>query len=744
MVPILTWEDIAQLYKENKTEECLESVLFFLLVNNHHNEALLLKAKCQFKLAQETSRNKKRYLLRNKIAYKSFKTVLISQPSNEEALLMIAYIGIFILKFRLHLAIIYCRKLRNSHCPETRLKSIDYEIEAHLLVGDSFHALLSLDTLIKINKVTHENDRSKLDSAMNKCFFKKGDIYMARNHDILKALAAYKEGFKYINEDQDIHLDIAKLGFENNETDFGIQVSLHILKRGYTGNKEQLSDLYLQLKQLNEENSDNRMLFTCLVYAIRELHLKTSDLNYMIEIFSLCKNYISVYPDWHEPYHFVGTLFFEAENYRLALPYLAKSVERNGCALTQFQYIASFFYIKNRFPKFIPRPADSPAEYLHAGIQLTKLEQELKTDTLKIQVWEFQELFFEIAYQGFSDYFNNGIGKSQTNSPSKFALCCNKYGILMANLKKYDKASQIHLLGYSISQLQEQLGNFGKALYETGRYQDAIETLSKVIKSNASELNFKQSLDLKVYSLKARLELGQTERIKEFFKEIDDDYDRYIADKGYESRKKIFSEIYTSIQELRKTIFNTANLEETIKIWLAQLLKYPDDGYSSRILMSLYYQKADYGNCIACADNYQMTNPDTRSPYEDSQLHYMRGLSHLRLAEYPQAYRNLKWLAHLLNNRYKSNEYIKYKNYINLTTCAFKMRKWEECKNYCSLAMFYYYKNQWQMDFEFEQMAQYYTDAALALLEENDPVENIDQILRLPYEGTKPLKRKKK
>lgn len=285
---------------------------------------------------------------------------------------------------------------------------------------------------------------------------------------------------------------------------------------------------------------------------------------------------MQLHPEWSITYHFAGTILYEAGNYNEAYPYLEKALELKGMAVTIYRYIDAYYRTFNALPVISRLPDDHPTEYYNAGVYLSEILEGIRDHHDQTTIKELKCTLYEKAYNGFYEYFCNGNGPTLFTDKHIFAMCCNNYGIALSDLQAYEKAAQVHELGYSISPFWEQLSSWSTALIQLNRTEEAINVLKTAISYNEEYLDFHNYLKLKGDLLDQTFKIGRTEEAKTLLAEIESEYTSFIEANKDELPDEYLFELdqsYITIQNIRYEFLKDVSKEEANKEWHEQLKK---------------------------------------------------------------------------------------------------------------------------------------------------------------------------
>jgi tetratricopeptide (TPR) repeat protein len=740
-----TIQDLQSLYNQGKFSNCLESLNPFLLVNPDSIEGLLLKARCEYQSASQTFDPDRNDISLYTTAYHSFEYVLKLQPAHEEAMLYAAYINIFVTQDNLPEAQVYCDILVFSENEDTRLKAIGYRRQVNFILGNMELVLEDIDLMIVHYKALYPTNRSILDKELSLLYLEKTNIYLWHKEDALMVFQVFREGKAYPHQNYLTHNAVALLALDYQRLELAGEAAFMAFTYSDEQPNQELIDLYHRINDLSAKSKLNKLLVHSLIMALRRFseHLKADP----IEILSLSLSYMKVYPDWDIPYHFAGTFLFDEKKYEEALPYLKKSLEIGGMARGLCRYIDANCRITGRLPDIESLPSDSPEAYYAAGCDFYyESIPNIWTEELSEELQEIKVKFYEVSYQAFYEYFYNNAGESLANEIHTFAMCCNNYGIALSEIGAFEKAAEVHAIGYSLSPFWEQLNSWGTALKGLEKYEQAIEIYEVAATYSNDYLSFSDYLRIKAEILDMTYKLGRNEETYEILDAITEEYDSFLEiNKKELTAAQLFelSEQYIIIQNVRHDLLSKGSPEDAIKAWQNELVKNPDDNSAWFMLMQEYYIIKDYNQCIACADNYQSVKKEAIQDTSRCKIHYMRGLSYMNLGNYEKAIEDLKALIAPLKIVYSDNEYELSRAYLHLADCYFILNKWDNCNESAYQAILCYIRNEWAWDEELLKVKLQYADALYKMGSKSEALENIKNILEAYPANEEALKRRK-
>lgn len=740
-----TIQDLQSLYNQGELSKCLESLNPFLLVNPDSLEALLLKAKCEYQLASQSFNTGRNDISLYTAAYHSFEYVLKIQPTHEEAMLYAAYINIFVTQDNLPEAQVYCDILVLSENEDTRLKAIGYRRQVNFMLGNMELVLEDIELMISHYKALYPENRSGLDKELSLLYLEKTNIYLWHKEDALQVFQTYREGKAYPHYNYLTHNAVALLALDYQRLELAGEAALIAFTYGDEEPNQELIDLYHRINELNDKSKLNKLLVHSLIMALRRFakHLKADS----VEILSLSLSYMQVYPEWDIPYHFAGTFLFDEKKYTEALPYLKKSLEIGGMARGLRRYIDAHFHTTGQLPNLESLPSDSPDGYYAAGCDFYyETIPNIWNEELAEELQQLKIKFYEVAYEGFYEYFYKNTGESLANETHTFAMCCNNYGIALTEIGAFEKAVEVHAIGYSLSPFWEQLNSWGIALKGLEKYEEAIEIFEAALSYSSDYLSFSDYLKIRAEMLDMIYKLDRHDQAYEMLDTITGEYDSFLENNQAElTEAQLFelSEQYIIIQNVRHDLLSKGSPEDAIKAWQNELVKNPDDNSAWFMLMQEYYIIKDYNQCIACADNYQSVKKEAIQDTSRCKIHYMRGLSHMNLGNYEKAVVDLNALIPPLKIVYPDNEYELSRAYLHLADCYFTLKKWDNCNETAFEAIQCYIRNNWSWDDELLKVKLQYAHALHATGSKGEALENIKNILDAYPTNEEALQRKK-
>lgn len=736
-------EYLHSLYNSNNYEACLEATNMFLLINDQNTEAFLLKAKCEYQIGFHQGRTEDNSQL--EAICNSFKAVLKSDPANEEALLYLAYINIFLVKSDLTESITYCNLLATSNDPATKIKAINYRQEAYYQAGDIDHALEDLDSLIMLTREFYKENQPALDFELGQMYIKKGNLYLEHKDDGKKALEIFREGLGSLYPDAITYTMISHLALDQQDHELGGKIAAMAFMAHNSGAEEELVSLYRRLEELRSNGVENKSIVEPIFMALRmfaeELDCDT------VEMLNFAQRYIKVYPDWYIPYHYAGAALYDAKSYTEALPYLKKSLQFGGGSYGVQRFFETVYRVTGILPELDKWPEGSASDYYNAGVNFHEFEKEVYTPEIGGELLKLRTNFYRISYESFYDYFCNHKKRKGVNDTNVhiFAMCCNNYGIALTALGDYEKAVEVHQLGYALSPFWEQLSSWGAALKKLERYEEALEVFNRAAAYGEDYLYFGDYIELKGEILEMLFLLGRLDETKELLSTTDEEYYAFLKDHQDDlSREDLFTlnERYITVQNIRLDLLKDVSLEEANKVWLEQLEKYPDDNSCWFMLLQNYYQMKDYRQCIACADNYQSIKGEAIQLESIQKIHFMRGMSYLNLGNYDKAKENLNILLRSCQSGDEAQEGIICDANFRLAECCYKQEQWKECMAFAWDGIECYNRNGWKWDETRIQMTLYYADACKAIGETKVAIATLDTILEMVPGHQETLRRK--
>ncbi|SHE56215.1 tetratricopeptide repeat protein [Pedobacter caeni] len=600
-------QELQSLYEQGNFSDCLESSNTFLLFNNEHIEASLLKAKCEYEIAViNAQHNDEEDTSLFIAAYNSFENVLKLKPTEETAMLFAVYINAFILHINLPEAKVYCDILALSDDETVRLKALQYRRKVNFSLDNIDLVLEDLAYTISYYQDLFRNDRSRLDQELSPLYFEKAEIYLWHKKDAEKVFETFNQGKTHSFTYALTNCSIANLALDHEQFEIAGEAALMAIKYGDEESQPELLNLYERITELNLRNKLDKGSVHALLLALRIYSDVLTDDG---ETLSLAKTYIDFYPDWHVPHHFAGTFWFDKKNYEKAFTHLKRSLELGGMAPGIRRYIEAGYHLNGQLPNIENWPEDSPEAYYNTAVDFYYLtEPEISNAALAPELLKIRTRLYEISYNGFYNYFYNNIpiiAETAENQVHAFAKCANNYGIASTDMGEFERAVEVHSLGYSLSPFWEQLSSWGTALKKLGRFEEALDIFGTAASYYFENyMYFSSYLELRGEVLQMTQELGRVDEARELLDQITKDYDGYLStNQGNLTEEELFelNEKYIVVQNTRYDLLKQENHDDIIKTWQEELVKNPDDNTAWYMLMQEYYQLKDYPQCIACA-----------------------------------------------------------------------------------------------------------------------------------------------
>ncbi|SIN65495.1 tetratricopeptide repeat protein [Chitinophaga niabensis] len=739
---MLDSEQLQSLYEQGNYKQCLEELNLLLLFNTHDTTALLLKGKCLYQVAlnEIQSGNEANFTF----AANCFEEVLSLSPSHEEAMTFAAYINIFITQGDLPAAIGYCSRLLTSANPITRANALRYRQEAYSLTGKFDLVLKDLETLAELIREIHQNNLPALDQESGDLYFRKGIIHLENFADHSKALEAFREVLKHGHADFSAYCRIAEVALDQGDYETGGEAAVLAFFTDSPDPGNERLTLYHLMEALNKKGIHHPSLVKAMFIGQRIFaDAVGADTT---ELLSFARQYIQMYPDWFWAWHYAGAALYDAENYEAALPYLAKSLELGGTAIGLQRYIETAYHVNGELPLITKWPEDLPMFYYNAGVNFNEFEASLAGTPIAPELLKIRTGFYRMSYDGFYDYFYNNNGKAGFSESHIFAMCCNNYGIALTDGGTYDKAADVHRLGYSISPFWEQSNSLGTALMLLGKYEEAIAAFARALDDGGQYLDFADYIELKGEILTALSNLGRTEELTALLQRTEEEYNDFIAEHGSglsAEERFILSERYITVQNARHDLLSGGSIEDAVRAWQEQLEKHPDDNSAWYMLMQNYFQLKDYQQCIACANNYLSVKAEAIKPESLLKVHFMRGVSYLRIEKYGQAKAELIMVLKGCDPADESGRVSICDANMHLAKCSAMLQQWEECKTYAWDAITCYNDNGWKWDDTCFATALHYADACMATGEKKAAIGTVDVVLGMAPNNEDALSRKK-
>ncbi|QNK64121.1 hypothetical protein H7F33_06440 [Pedobacter sp. PAMC26386] len=727
-----TIDDFQALHDQGNYEECIENVNIFLLFNPQNIEALLLKAKCEYRQADSCEDDQDAKLALYGSAYHSFEVILNIRPTEEEAMLFAAYINIYFTKVNLPEAKVYCDILALSDDENRKLAAINYRQRVHFLMDNIELSLEDIDTQIKLNQTLYQHNRSALDREVSFLYLEKVNLYLWNRIDPVKVFETFNDGIVYPHNDALTYGHIANLALDHEELEVAGKAALLAFLNCDNEPHYELSDLYHRISRLNRIGQLNKSLVHSMLLALQKFpeSLGTD----ITETISIASHYSIVYPDWDVPLSFAGVFLFDEGSYEKALVYLEKSLELGGMAQGLQRYIEASYRVNGKLPVIEKWPQDSAIAYYNAGCDISNQTLvNIWNESIGLDLARIMAKFYEISYQIFHDYFYNNLGESMVNHVHTFAKCCNNYGIVLDELREHEKAVEVHQLGYSLSPFWEQLIGWGMALKNMGRFEESIEIFKVADSYEIDYMSFPRALRIRGGVLDMTCKLGLKDEARVLLNKITIDYDEFLeVNRAKLTKQELFelSEEYIVVQNIRYDLLREESSVDVVKIWHEELVKNPDDNSAWFMLMQEYFQLKDYSQCIACADNYQAVKKDAIQIESHCKIHFMRGMSHLTLGNYTNAINNFESLIESLKKLYGGDDSELCIVYRHSVHCCYMLKQWDKCISYALQHVAYYKKNKWMWDHELVEVSLHYADACYAIGSEKEARGALRNILK--------------
>lgn len=753
---MITLEHLQALYSDGKIQKCNEEATIFLLLEEGDTDVLLIKAKCSFELGKNCYEEQDAIFMFI-TAYENLQKVLSKDSINEEALLLASNICIHYLEENLPTAISYCIQLQSSVNLETTFKAYEYLQQAYILSNDADNALIIIDQYISLTNQYYINDRSTRDTLLNWVYIRKAYVYLELKWDSANALKAYKDGFMYATIDRTEDIFIAKFAFKNNDNDFGIAVLYNVLINEYNGSYDDLLLLNSKIQELLENDTCNSKLFSVAVLIMKTMldkglldedeNEQTYEDNYedqKSEIIIFCKQYIKLKPNWHEPYYFAGIELLEEENYAEAFNYFNQSLEKGANASVLCEYIIAGYKATGILPEINYDPNDLPVEYFYAGASIDNIEDEIKNDDNLYTLIAIRNFFYERSYNSFYAYFYEGKGSSQANMIEIFCSCCNNYGYVLRQLREYEKAIEVHKLGYSLSPRFENLVNWAMTLLDIERYEESIDINYKALAY--TNLSFENFLRVRVKILEATFKLDKVYEAKRMLISIDEDYNsflEYSKNNMKENNLQIIDKLLVSVQNFRKLLFlNPNDNDSAIIAWNDVAINDGNDGFAFYKLTGLYHIAEDYGKTIHYGNGYLTIMAGSIKPEKLAAICYHIGIAQIELGNYIEGIKMLEKRLILSDEGYPpislGKMYIDY----YMTIAFYSLQKWDDCLKYSWSVIDWYKKNNMKWDDKIKKATLYYADTCKVTGQNAIAVKAIENILINDPNNTEALQRK--
>ena len=679
-----------QQFDEGNYTETISILNKFLESNSKNIEAINLRGKAYYQLAFQTEIEEEglNFL---QLSLADFNTILTKIRNHREALLYRAFILTDYI-FDQDDVLLEDANLLLDMDDDCKFKALNYLAKVNYRNNKLDEAIDNLKTQADHLRSYTTDNLAFLQQELGGIYARVATIYNAKNNH-QESLLWDKKAFEIYPYNHHYNLSIAQYALEHKNYDLaGKTMHQYLLLIPFAGDNG-FDEVMEKFQNSHDSGIKNQNIDSVIMLGNR-----MSGIDVLDQI-SFAKTCLSRFPENSDGYHILGTLLFDQKSYKEALVYFDKIVKNKTCyALSLARYIICKYYTEGKIPNYpnLNEINPDPIDFYSAGI-LLKEAINYKND--KFPVNDFRELsatFYGEGYKLFYEYFYENKGLPNANHAHYFAMLCNNYGIVLCDLDYWEKAINIHQIGYSQSPFWEQMNSLANAYFLNRNYQDAIQTdtsllneygnyistdryvaiYNRMIKSNNLLLQFDEAheLALKILAEKDTLQF-------EILQQNPDDFGFY---------NEQYIEIESSLEIAKQKV---SNKNQEILALEKRMAEDPENTYCLFLLFQKYSTINNFQQALTCADLYLKLCERDKFVIQDEQmqvLRYFRGNALRNLGKIDEAIVDLK-ISYDLN---PTDEWAIY----GLSNCYFTQKEIVNSRKYGQQYIDFYVRENFEYD----------------------------------------------
>ncbi|WP_143305104.1 tetratricopeptide repeat protein [Chitinophaga vietnamensis] len=642
----MTIKEIEKLYEEQHFESALNATNALLAQHPGNKELLYIRARCLFDLSLAThSATQASQLMQD--AYKAFNELLALDPTHAGALSYRAYIGAYspYVENEAARAIADCAQLLKDADPAARLRYLEWRSQAFMRQGDSNAALADIQQIITETPAVYRDEQPLRNVLLGRMHYTAGTILHTHQKNKAAALAQYHAALAHAPWQHD-YLPAATLAMELGDYDF-VASLLTIIPKTLSEITDEFAALLESTRHAYERQPTRATahLYCYATATFPEITLASDDTaDIRLQQISLGKKLIQQFPEEGYFWNYTGRALFLAKQYANALPYFEKGIALKPLPMILARWAYAKYKTEGHFPASLPAiEHDMPYDWYEAGMSLDDWQVLSYTDNDARD--KLVNEIYGRAIQQYKAYWFENSGTPMAHHEHHFAMCCNNYGLSLANLQRYEEAIDIHTIGYEMSPFWEQINSRGYANRSAGRYAQAVEDWATV-------LEYAEILDPEriagTYSLlidACMSGLNDPQRALQWYEQFMALYHESLAEQieqlDHDEREAAQHQV-NQITTARGLIAGD-DLPQRIQLLEKHLEKYPDDSDSYFNLMQLYYQNGQYELCAGAATSRLSIGGFDKIPaYSKAKIYYFRGRAYLKTGNYERALPDLQ------------------------------------------------------------------------------------------------------
>lgn len=466
----MTIKEIEKLYEEQQFDIALNAANALLANHPGSKELLYIKARCSFDLSLATrSATQAAQLMQG--AYNAFNEVLALDPAHAGALPYRAYIGAYsaFVENEAAQAIADCTQLLKDADAASRLRYLEWRAQGSLRQDNTHAALADIQQIITEAPAAYSEEQPLRNVLLGTMHYTAATILHTHQKNSAAALEQYHAALAHAPWQHD-YVPAARLAMELGDYDF-TSTLLTIIPRTLTAVTDEFADLLESTRDAYERNPTQSAahLYCYATATFPEITLATDDTqDIRLQQISLGKKLIQEFPEEGYFWNYTGRALFLAGQYANALPYFEKGIALKPLPMTLARWAYAKYKTEGRFPETLPAiQHDMPYDWYEAGVSFNGWQ--VRGDAAKTAREQLVNYIYSRAIQQYKAYWFENSGSAYAHHEHHFAMCCNNYGISLANLERYEEAIDIHTIGYKMSPFWEQINSRGYANRSAGR-----------------------------------------------------------------------------------------------------------------------------------------------------------------------------------------------------------------------------------------------------------------------------------
>lgn len=522
-----------------------------------------------------------------------------------------------------------------------------------------------------------------------------------------------ENAFFYYPHNHGTNHRLANIAFNlNNLTLGGTIASQYFVYTSLEGELDE-GELMQKMYQLyeNDQYSESMLYALALTFIHSDYSTVETDQEKVDEMIG----FLAKFPNSILLHGAMGNLFYYQGDYETALSFYAKTLGHPKASTNWYaRYIVAHAYHFGTVPKDLPAVTTHNGIDVYSGASLLLTNSESLEETqpfLYYEIMMYRETLLAQSFQLFYDFFIHGKGSAFCLNEHWFSMSCNDYGIVLCDKGEYQKALDIHKIGFQYSVFSNQLIN---ALRSANKLENGVE-ISEIYKwydenhgISPESIGAVFYIEAKNYLIKALKYTNCDNTLRkiateDFLNEITSNqqffYEAHIGSGNMAS----FDGVLGNLKDELVAIDANMNVSPEDSLALQEALETskqdPNNVGNWYVLFQMQHRNNLFKDCIASANQYERSVYEMSYKITDEErfmLYYRKGSSLVRTGE---AYDGVQLLidAEQLN----PNDYwVKH----DLALGNFDLNQVEIALKYLDYCVDYYQKDNLNWDDEIEAL----------------------------------------